>query len=74
MAMRITAYGNRARTAGNGNIGAIDPADAMQTLMKSSSFRTNFAPYLIPWYVQKNLCVYWCVREKKKRDEGRLLS
>lgn len=48
IAIRITAYGNRARAAGKGTKGATAPAEAMRTLKKSSSFRASFAPYLIP--------------------------
>lgn len=55
MPTRITAYGNLARTAGKGIIGIMHPADAMRTLKKSSSFRASLAPYLTPWYAQKNL-------------------
>lgn len=55
IATRIAAYGYRDRIAGNGSMGAKDPADAMSTFQKSSSPRASFAPYLTPWYVQKNL-------------------
>ena len=48
IATRIAAYGYRDRIAGNGNMGAKDPADAMRTFQKSSSPRASFAPYLTP--------------------------
>lgn len=43
--------------AGTATMGAKDPADAIRTFQKSSSFRASFAAYLRPWYPQKNLQV-----------------